>query len=76
MHVNKGFAGAPEHAIAAAHDTAINPVALDAFALLICGAGEPPAYPGVAGHQPNVAAGRQQALAVDQTMTELRQLVH
>jgi len=38
LHVNKGLAGAPADAIAAARDTAINPMVLDAFALLISAA--------------------------------------
>ena len=38
-------------------DTAMNPAVLDAFALVICGAEGPPAYPGVAGHEPDPAAG-------------------
>ena len=59
LHLNKGLAGAPADAVAAAKDTAMNPAVLDAFALVICGAQEPPAYPGVAGHEPNVALARQ-----------------
>ena len=35
LHFNKGLAGAPAAAIAAARDTAINPDVLDAFALAI-----------------------------------------
>ena len=35
LHVNKGLAGAPAEAIAAARDTATNPAVLDAFALAI-----------------------------------------
>jgi hypothetical protein len=34
LHVNKGIAGGPAEAIAAARDTAINPAVLDAFALI------------------------------------------
>ena len=47
LHVSKGLAGAPADAIAAARDTAMNPAVLDAFALVISGAEEPPAYPGI-----------------------------
>ena len=42
LHVNKGLAGAPADAIAAARDTAMNPAVLDAFALVISGAEGPP----------------------------------
>ena len=38
----------------AARDTAINPAVLSAFALVICGAEGPPAYPGIAGHEPDL----------------------
>ena len=54
LHFNKGLAGATAEAIAAAKDTPMNPVVADAFALAISGAGEPPAYPGVPGHEPDV----------------------
>jgi hypothetical protein len=75
LHLNKGLAGAPAEAVAAAQDTAINPAALDAFALLILGAGEGPAYPGVAGHEPAAAAARQEAQAIGRAMAEIRKLV-
>jgi FAD/FMN-containing dehydrogenase len=75
LHVNKGLAGAPEPALAAARDTAMNPEALDAFALVICGAAEGSAYPGVRGHEPNVARARQDTQAIERAMGELRKLV-
>jgi FAD/FMN-containing dehydrogenase len=75
LHLNKGLAGAPAEAIAAARETAINPAALDAFALVILGAAEGPAYPGVAGHEPAVATARQEAQAIARAMAEIRKLV-
>ena len=75
LHVNKGLAGAPPTAIDAAKDTATNPAVLDAFALAIIGAAEPPAYPGVAAHEPDVARGRADAAAIQRAMAELRKLV-
>ena len=75
LHFNKGLAGAPKEAIAAARDTAMNPAVLDAFALAISAASGPPAYPGVAGHEPDAALGRQQAGRVRACMAELRKLV-
>ena len=75
LHVNKGLAGAPADAIAAARDTAINPAALEAFALVICGSEGPPAYPGVAGREPDAAKARTQARAIARAMDELRKLV-
>jgi FAD/FMN-containing dehydrogenase len=74
LHVNKGLAGAPVEAIAAARNTAINPAVLDAFGLVISGAEGPPGYPNIPGHEPDVAAGRRQAEAVDKAMTEIRKL--
>jgi len=72
LHLNKGLAGAPAEALAAARDTAINPAAVDAFALAICGAEGPPAYPGVAGREPDAATARPRAAAVDRAMNALR----
>ncbi|MEJ8853084.1 FAD-dependent oxidoreductase [Variovorax robiniae] len=74
LHTNKGLAGAPAEAIAAARDTATNPLMLDAFALAIMGAEEQPAYPGVAGHEPDVARGRVRAQAIARGIAELRKV--
>jgi FAD/FMN-containing dehydrogenase len=74
LHVNKGLAGAPAEAIAAAKDTAMNPAVLDAFALVISGAEGPPAYPGIAGHEPDIAAARAHAQAIEGAVSELRKL--
>jgi len=75
MHCNKGLAGAPADAIAAAKDTAMNPAVTDSFALAISGAFGEPAYPGIPGHEPDEAAARKQAADVDASMDELRKLL-
>ena len=75
LHVNKGLAGAPAEALAAARDTAMNPAVLDAFALAIGGADGPPALPGVAGHEPDAALAQRQAAAIGRAFDELRRLV-
>jgi FAD/FMN-containing dehydrogenase len=75
LHFNKGLAGAPDEAIAAARDTATNPAVLDAFALALIAANAPPAYPGVAGHEPDLAAAQMAGEATDRAMLELRKLV-
>ncbi|MEA2841164.1 MAG: hypothetical protein QOF41_2494 [Methylobacteriaceae bacterium] len=75
LHFNKGLAGAPAEAIAAAHDTSMNPSVCDAFALAIIAGGEGPAYPGIAGHEPNVANARRRGAAIDAAMKELLKLV-
>ena len=75
MYCNKGLAGAPADAIAAAKDTAMNPAVTDAFALAITGAFGQPAYPGVPGHEPDEAAARSQAAPVEASMNEIRKLL-
>ena len=75
LHFNKGLAGAEPHAIEAAHDTATNPQMLDAFALAITGNAGPPAFPGIAGHEPDLAAARKDAAACDRAMQELYRIV-
>lgn len=74
LHLNKGLAGAPPEAIAAARDTAMHPAVLDAFALAISGAEGPPAYPGIAGHAPDETLARSQAQAIGCAMGALRRL--
>jgi hypothetical protein len=74
LHCNKGLAGAPDNVLDRAKDTSMNPAVLDAFALAIAGANEPPAYPGIPGHQPDVAKGRRDARAVTSVMAPLKAL--
>jgi FAD/FMN-containing dehydrogenase len=75
LHFNKGLAGAPAEEIAAAIDTATNPAVLDAFALAIIAGGGPPAFPGIAGHEPDPAAARQRAGEIGKAMDELLKVV-
>jgi FAD/FMN-containing dehydrogenase len=72
LHFNKGLAGGPPDAIAAATDTATNPAVLSAFALVIVANGQGPAYPGIPGHEPDVIKGRASAKAIDQCVEQLR----
>ena len=74
LHFNKGLAGAPAEAIAAAKDTATNPTVQRAFALAIIAAVSARTYPGVAGHQPDLEQAHQQADAVARAMDELRKV--
>jgi len=74
LHLNKGLAGAPASALAAARDTATNPAMLGAFALAILGAHGGPAYPGVPGHSPDEALARAQAAAIDRAAAALRKV--
>jgi FAD/FMN-containing dehydrogenase len=75
LHVNKGLAGATAEAVASARDTATNPAVLDAFALIICAYGGPPAYPGIRGHEPDPSAARRHSDAIEQAMSEVRKLL-
>jgi FAD/FMN-containing dehydrogenase len=74
LHCNKGLAGAPADALRWTRDTAMNPAVLDAFALAIAAANEPPAYPGVVGHEPHLAQGRRDAKLVAAAMAPLTAL--
>jgi hypothetical protein len=53
----------------------MNPAALDAFALIICAAEGPPAYPGVLGHESDLSTARKHANAIDKAMNEVRKLL-
>jgi FAD/FMN-containing dehydrogenase len=72
LHFNKGLAGAPGEAIAAAKDTAMNPAVLTAFALAIVADGQGSAYPGIPGHEPDITKARASAKAIDECMEQLR----
>ena len=74
LHFNKGLAGAPDEALTASRDTATNPAVLDAFALAITAGEEPPAYPGVPGHEPHDADGRADAKTMRAAMAALKAL--
>lgn len=75
LHVNKGLAGGSSEALAATAKTATNPQVLNAFALLICAAEGPPAWPGIPGHEPDVADARRDAAGVTRAMAPIRALV-
>jgi len=72
LHFNKGLAGAPGEAIAAAKDTAMNPAVLTAFALAIVADGQGSAYPGIPGHEPDITKARASAKAIDECVEQLR----
>ena len=75
LHFNKGLAGASANDLAAAKDTAMNPVVLDAFALAIIAGHSPPAFPGIPGHEPDLTAARRDAGAINRAMDELLKVV-
>ena len=75
LHTNKGLAGGSRYALDASGQTATSPEVLDAFALLISAAEGPPAWPGIPGHEPDVAQGRRDAAGVTRAMRPIRALV-
>jgi len=75
LHFNKGLAGAPADAITAVRDTPMNPSVAEAFALAIIGSGGPPAYTGMPGAGPDLAAARQNAAAVARAIEVIRAAV-
>src|SRR5262249_54942170 len=74
LHFQKGLAGGSDSARAAARDTAMNPKMLAACAVAIIGGEGPPAYPGLAGHAPDLAAARKSAGVVGSAMALLKRL--
>src|SRR5262249_20952662 len=75
LHFNKGLGRSPPAAIAAPKDTATNPPPLTALALVRVANGHDPAYPGIPGHEPEVANGRAAAERIDRCVNELRAIV-
>lgn len=74
LHFNKGLAGAPADALAAAMQTATNPEVLDAFALAIIADGGAPAYPNMPGASPDLLAARRKTDEVTRAMQELHKI--
>jgi FAD/FMN-containing dehydrogenase len=71
LHVNKGLAGGSEEALARTRRTATNPSVLNSFALIICASEGSPAWPGIAGHEPDLADARQAAASVSKAMVPI-----
>jgi FAD/FMN-containing dehydrogenase len=74
LHFQKGLAGAPAEAIAATADTAMNRAVLDAFVLAIIAGEGPPSFPGLPGHEPDLAGARRRATEIGQAMAELKKV--
>ena len=71
LHFNKGLAGAPQSALDATRDTAMNPAVLDAFALAIVAGGGAPAYPDMPGAAVDASKARADAASIGKSMAEL-----
>lgn len=74
LHFNKGLAGATPERRAEARAASIHPSAFDAFALAIIAGGQPHAYPGVTGHEPDMRAARADARKISAAMAALRKV--
>jgi FAD/FMN-containing dehydrogenase len=74
LHCNKGLAGGAPSAVRRTADTAMNPAVLDSFALVIATANEQSVYPGIPGHEPDTAQGRQNAKLVTAAMAPIKAL--
>ncbi len=74
LHFQKGLAGGSAEAIAAARDTATNPAVTEAFALAIIASEAQPAFPGLRGHEPDLADARQHAGKIVSAIAELRKV--
>jgi Berberine and berberine like len=74
LHFQKGLAGGAQEAVSATKDTATNPDVLDAFALVIIAGEDPPAFPGLRGHGPDLEVDRRNARQISQAMSELKKL--
>jgi hypothetical protein len=75
LHFNKGLAGSPADAVAAAAATATNPAALDAFALAIVAGSARPSYSNGYVCDPDLARASDNAEQIHRAMAELRNLV-
>jgi FAD/FMN-containing dehydrogenase len=74
LHFQKGLAGGSEEAVSATRDTAMNPDVLDAFALAIVAGEDPPAFPGLPSHEPDLDEDRRHAAEIGKAMSELKRL--
>jgi FAD/FMN-containing dehydrogenase len=73
LQFNKGLSGMPPEAVARERETSVNPVVLDAACLIIVAADETGVYPGVPGHEPNVAQGKAAAAKISEAMRLIRE---
>ncbi len=72
LHINKGLSGASDAVLARERMTSVNPLAQDAAALAISNSTQPASYPGLEGHEPNLAEGRAAAERVATAIQVLR----
>jgi FAD/FMN-containing dehydrogenase len=74
LHFQKGLAGGSDDAVSATRGTAMNPDVLNGFALAIVAGEDPPVFPGLPSHEPDLVADRRQAGEIGKAMNELKRL--
>lgn len=74
LHLNKGLQGAAAEAIERDRATAINPAVFDAAGLVIVTSAQQCAFPGVPGHEPDMALAAAGARQVGRAMEPIRTL--
>ncbi len=72
IHINKGLTGVSEEVAVRERKTSVNPTCLDAAALVIIRSRQIAAYPGIAGHEPDLEAGRKVAQAMNEAIGIIR----
>jgi FAD/FMN-containing dehydrogenase len=75
LHFNKGLAGSNPEVIKAAKNTAVHPALGNAFALVIIAAEGDPAYPGLAGHEPDMREANRAAENITRAISEIKSRV-
>lgn len=72
FQINKGLAGQSDEARQRDRQTCLHPTAFDAAGLVIMASAQQYAYPGVAGHRPDIAAGRKSRDTAERAMAICR----
>src|SRR5450432_4000404 len=75
LHFNKGLAGGRPEVLLAAKNTAVHPALVNAFALVIIAAEGDPAYPGLAGHEPDMNEANRVADNITKAINEIKSRV-
>lgn len=73
IQINKGLSGAAPEALARDRETALHPSAFDAAGLIIMASAQQYAYPGVAGHEPDLAEARSERDEVERAFAIIRE---
>lgn len=72
LQINKGLSGTTPDVLARERETSVNPVVHDAAAIVILTSRQALKFPGIAGHEPDIAQGRNAAAEVETAIDILR----